>query len=69
MGELIHIKTYSAKKSSFVLKLMVLLSSSLHGYKYMSAKKEGGVEVRCSAQGQGEGRIISFVSSAGFKCF
>ena len=68
MGEWIHVKTNSAKKHCFVLKWMAFLSSSVHGCKTSSAKKEGDVEDSSSAQGLGEGRVISFTSSDGLKC-
>lgn len=63
MGEWIHVKTNSAKKYCFVLKWMVFLSSSVHGYKNRSAKEEEDVEDSSSAHGLGEGRVVSSTSS------
>lgn len=47
---------------------MGFLSSSVHGCKTSSAKKEGDVEDSSSAQGLGEGRVISLTSSASLEC-
>lgn len=47
---------------------MGFLSSSLHGCKTSSDKKEGDIEDSSSAQGLGEGRVISLTSSAGLEC-